>query len=108
MIFHIIGSNRWATATAAGLYEADSLASDGFIHCSTEQQVARVANAGFRGRKDLVVLHIDESRLEAEVRYENLEGGDELFPHIYGSVLTAAVSRVTTFAPGPDGLFEFP
>ena len=52
---------------------------EGFIHCSTADQYTWVANQRFRGRLDLVLLHIDPARLRSEVRYENLEGGTTLF-----------------------------
>ena len=99
---------EWAEAEASGRYEADSLATEGFIHCSLDIQVARVANAAFRGRDGLVVLHIDERLLGANVKYENLEGGDELFPHIYGPLPATAVTKVTPLRVGAGGLFEFP
>ena len=106
-IFHITGSSEWAHAQAAGAYEGDTLSAEGFIHCSTEVQVAFVANAIYRGRGDLVVLHVDEARLLAPVKYENVEGGVELFPHIYGPLNLDAVITVTKFTPGPDGEFSF-
>ena len=108
MIFHITTEAQWVAARKRGAYEADSLATDGFIHCSDEHQVARVGNAGFRGRTGLVVLHIDEQRVNADVRYENLEGGEETFPHLYGPLPVDAVIAVSPFIAGPNGDFTFP
>jgi uncharacterized protein (DUF952 family) len=108
MIFHITTAAEWSAAGDDGHYRPDSLLSDGFIHCSDQTQVARVANAGFRGRANLVVLHIDIARVTAEIRYENLEGGEELFPHVYGPLPVGAVSRVTRLELGRRGAFEFP
>jgi uncharacterized protein (DUF952 family) len=81
---------------------------DGFIHCSTRDQVIKVANARFRGREGLVLLLIDTDRVGPEIVYENLEGGSELFPHIYGELNTDAVAEVASFEPGSDGFFELP
>ncbi len=94
-LLHITSAAAWADAQAGGAYTAGSLASEGFIHCSDPHQVAWVANQRFRGRTDLIVLHIDPARLGAEIRYENLEGGSELFPHVYGPIPCAAVVDVT-------------
>jgi uncharacterized protein (DUF952 family) len=105
MIFHITSRAAWDAALGAGIYEADSLATEGFIHCSTAEQYIWVANQRFRGRTDLVLLHIDEKRLRAEVRYENLEGGEKLFPHVYGAIPITAVLNVTPFLPTVDGTF---
>lgn len=108
MIFHITSRKDWESALGAGIYEADSLATEGFVHCSTADQYVWVANQRFRGRQDLVLLHIDPARLRSEVRYENLDGGVDLFPHVYGAIPIGAVLNVTALLPGPDGTFGGP
>ncbi len=108
MIYHIARRSDWAAALAAGQYTADSLASQGFIHCSTRGQVLPVAGRIFAGQAGLVLLAIEESALAAPVRYENLEGGSELFPHIYGPLNLEAVRQAVEFAPGEDGSFHWP
>jgi len=105
-IFHITTRAAWDEARAAGRYTADSLHTEGFIHCSQADQVTWVANTRFRGRTDLVLLHVDEAAVGAEVRRENLEGGTTLFPHIYGPLPVRAVMQVTPMTPSPDGTFE--
>ena len=105
MIFHITSAATWDAARASGGYTADSLATEGFIHCSEANQYCWVANQRFRGRQDLVLLHIDETRLEAPVQRENLEGGERLFPHVYGTLNLDAVLRVTPFRPAATGEF---
>jgi uncharacterized protein (DUF952 family) len=105
LILHLAAAEAWAEATRAGVYRADSLVTEGFIHCSDPHQVVRVANARFRNRRDLMLLQIAVACLEAPLRYENLEGGDELFPHIYGPLPLSAVVRATPFPPGGDGMF---
>lgn len=92
---HITTADAWADAIATGAYTADSLASEGFIHCSEEPQLAGVVQKHFAGRTGLLLLHIDLTRLDAEVRYENFEGGTELFPHVYGEIPVSAVVDVT-------------
>jgi prephenate dehydrogenase/uncharacterized protein (DUF952 family) len=106
LVFHITTRAAWDDAVAAGAYTADSLATEGFIHCSQAEQVAWVANMRFRDRRDLVLLHVDEARVGAEVRRENLEGGTQLFPHVYGPIPLHAVIAVTPFLPSPDGTFD--
>ncbi|MDJ0865402.1 MAG: DUF952 domain-containing protein [Myxococcota bacterium] len=107
-LLHIAARSDWEAARAAGRYEADSLASEGFIHCSTAAQVVRVADERFAGRRDLVLLCIDPARTGAPLRWENCEGGDEDFPHLYGALPTAAVVAALPFAAGPDGRFALP
>jgi uncharacterized protein (DUF952 family) len=105
-MFHITTRRAWAHAQAAGVYTADSLASEGFIHCSDADQIAWVANTRFHGRTDLVVLHVCEDALDAPVRRENLEGGAWLFPHVYGPIAVDAVTAVTPLSPAHDGTFD--
>jgi len=70
--------------------------------------VLRVANARFAGARDLVLLCVSVPRLDAPLRYEPGDpGSDELFPHLYGPLATAAVDRALAFTEGPGG-FVFP
>ena len=94
-------------------YAPDSLRSEGFIHCSTPAQVIDTANRFYRGQDDLVVLHIDESRLTAELKYEasamaHGEAAGELFPHLYGKLNVEAVERVVELRCEADGTFQLP
>ena len=108
ILYHITRRSDWTAALAAGSYTADSLATEGFIHCSTPQQVIATANRLFHDRHDLVLLGIDSARVEAEIRHENLEGGTDLFPHVYGALTIASVTAVYDFPPRDDGRFELP
>lgn len=108
IILHITTSEEWRQAVEMGVYQAASLSSEGFIHCSRPEQVLQVANTLFRGKAGLVLLCIDRNQVAAPIQDENLEGGEDRFPHIYGSLNLDAVRQVVNFLPGPDGLFELP
>jgi uncharacterized protein (DUF952 family) len=108
VIVHITSRKEWEAAQVAGLYRADSLASEGFIHCSRPSQVIRVANERFHGRPDLLLLVIDPERVTAELRFEDCYESGDLFPHIYGPLPQAAVVRVVDFPAEPDGCFTLP
>jgi len=105
-IFHVTTRAAWEQALEAGSYEGDTLATEGFIHCSTEEQLPRVVRERFAGRDDLVVLRIDPRWVLAEIRRENLEGGDEPFPHIYGALDAGAVNCVFPLVVDAAGEFE--
>jgi uncharacterized protein (DUF952 family) len=106
IVFHITA--REAFRKEAASYSPERFQAEGFIHCSTPDQVVKVANARFRGQTGLVLLCIETDKVKAEILYENLEGGQELFPHIYGELNTDAVVQVADFAPGTDGYFTLP
>ena len=108
IILHITTRSRWEQALAAGSYRGDTLETQGFIHGSRPHQVLAVADTLFHGRTDLVLLCIDGAKVRAEIREENLEGGQERYPHIYGPLNLDAVLEVADFPPRPDGSFDLP
>ena len=100
-------------ALGRGSYVHDSLRAEGFIHCSTIAQVIDTANRFYRGQEDLVVLCIEESRLNAELKYEaptmrHDEPAGALFPHLYGELNIDAVVRMVALPCKADGSFQLP
>jgi uncharacterized protein (DUF952 family) len=112
-IFHVTTEATWRAAQAAGEHRVStrgrSLEDEGFIHCSDAHQVSGVAGALYGDAEEpLVVLEIDVDRLEAEVCYENLEGGTDLFPHVYGPLPVGAVVSALPLRRDATGSFPFP
>jgi uncharacterized protein (DUF952 family) len=105
IVFHITEGEAWDRAQQTGEYEAESLATEGFIHCSTEPQLARTAERFYRGRSGLVLLAIETDRLRAPLRWEGADG--DLFPHIYGPLNTDAVLAMSPMRARADGTFEY-
>ena len=105
-VFHIAERREFAAALDAGSYEAGTLLAEGFIHCSTREQVPRTAARFFAGRAGLVVLCIDAKALGEHLRYEPADG--ELFPHCYAAIPLGAISAVIDFPCRADGSFELP
>ncbi|AFY91708.1 DUF952 domain-containing protein [Chamaesiphon minutus] len=106
-ILHITQRDLWTKAKNLGSYNSDTLATEGFIHCSTLAQVVGSANRFFKGLKDLVILVIDVDRVTPEIRYEGADPNN-LFPHIYGELNIDAVIRVVDLESDADGLFILP
>lgn len=107
MIYHIAKLKEFELSKGQGIYFPAQFLQDGFIHCSTKNQVVAVANYWFLNSTDLVLLEIDEHLLKAEVNYENLEGGQDLFPHVYGEIPLSVISRYSYFVPNLSG-YSFP
>ncbi|MCZ2127637.1 MAG: DUF952 domain-containing protein [Anaerolineales bacterium] len=104
MIFHIASKEDWNAAQDAGEYAPSSLRTEGFIHFSTQRQIAQVAAAFYRGRADLILLSADETKLSAELKWEAPAGPpadnisqDDLFPHLYGALNLDAVISAEEF-----------
>jgi uncharacterized protein (DUF952 family) len=86
--------DAWQQALKDNFYQADSLASEGFIHSSTLPQVPGVLNRYYQGQTNLVLLHIDESKLQVPLRYELAPSVNEMFPHIFGKLNIDSVVSV--------------
>ena len=108
-LVHLCGADEWSRACQEGAIlpqSTDGVA--GFIHLSTPQQVHLPANRLYRGRSDLLMLHIDAGLLDSPVRWEPGVSTDPtamVFPHLYGPLPLRAVMRVTDYRPGRDGAF---
>jgi uncharacterized protein (DUF952 family) len=110
-ILHISTEAEWTAARRAGEVRTStrhrSLEEEGFIHCSSDDQVLDVANAFYADVDEpLVVLRIAVDRLPAPVRWENVDGGAESFPHVYGPVPVEAVVSVSPLHQADDGAFQ--
>ena len=87
-LFHIVDRRTWDAAVAAGEYVPERFAADGFVHLCFADQVARVANARYRDLPDPVVVELDPAVLDVVV--EPGDDTEELFPHVYRPIPTAA------------------
>jgi uncharacterized protein (DUF952 family) len=96
IIYHITTAEEWKTAEQEGFYEAPSLKSEGFIHCSEENQIAGVLERYFEGQTDLVKLVIDTDKLKSRYVQEWSPSIRDTFPHIYGPINLDAVEEVVS------------
>lgn len=93
VLYHIARESDWQRAQTQGVYIVESLRSEGFIHLAYAHQVHGVYQRYYQGQTNLWLLHIAPERLRPELREENLYGGQELFPHLYGALALSAVSQ---------------
>jgi uncharacterized protein (DUF952 family) len=113
VLYHIATAGDWAQAQRDGEYRISTrgrtLAEEGFIHTSTASQVIPVANAFYRDEPaDLLLLVLDPARIGAEIRWDQVPGSAEPFPHIYGPLPVAAVRQAVPFERDESGHFRFP
>ncbi|MBL8696999.1 MAG: DUF952 domain-containing protein [Alphaproteobacteria bacterium] len=108
LIFHVCRSAEWGTAEASGRYEGSSQdRADGFIHFSDASQVVASVAKHRAGQDGLVIVEVDASRVGSGLKWEPSRGG-KLFPHVYGGLPLAAVTRVAPLPLGADGRHVFP
>ena len=89
MIYHLTEPDRWSQSVAEGVHTGSTrgveLAQEGYIHCSTAAQWPGVVERFYGDAAELLLLHVDESKLDAPLIYEQLGEAAESFPHIYGA-----------------------
>ena len=95
MIYHVTNKNEWELALKKGFFDEPSLYTEGFIHNSTESQVNGVLERYYKDQTDLLLLHIDESKLIAELKFELAPSVNELFPHVFGNINLDAIVQIT-------------
>ena len=116
MIFHITSYEAWSEAEMNGEYLAESLKTEGFIHCSTLAQVLPVADLYYKGQTGLVLLVIEPALLSSDLKWEPPAGGGpppgvpvgDQFPHIYGPINLNAVLKTAELESNSDGVFTLP
>ena len=108
LIYHLLPAARWAAQPPDEPYAGDTLATEGFIHCTAEpERLPAVANAFYRAAPGPhVILCIRAAAVTSEVRWEAADG--QRFPHIYGSLNLDAVVGVLEFPRAGDGTFLTP
>ena len=106
-IFHLAMPDDWAAAFAGGEYTMSTrgvtLEQEGFIHCSTREQMQDTANRFYGDLDQLVVLTIDPLLVPSPIVFEPpAPDVDVLFPHIYGPLPIAAVNLASAWVRSPD------
>jgi uncharacterized protein (DUF952 family) len=102
--YHLVRAEAWAAADPDRPYEASSLASEGFIHC-TDGAGEMVATANRHYRDDpsaFLVLTIDLDAAGNPWRIEDERG---IYPHVFGPIERAAVTRVGPMPRDAEGRF---
>lgn len=93
-ILHIATPSEWAAATKTGQVAPPSLGTEGFVHCSTRDQLAGTLARHFAGAGPLVLLVLDEAAIAGDLRWEESLPGQPPFPHVYAPIPVASVTSV--------------
>ncbi len=102
--YHLVPAEAWAVADVDRPYEAPSLVSEGFIHCTDgASEMVATANRHYRADpRPFLVLTIDLDAAGSPWRLED-EGG--IFPHVFGPIERVAIISVTPIPRDDDGQF---
>ena len=107
-IFHLTTPAAWDEAALTGEYRPASLASEGFIHASTEQQLVATANRHFAHLSSVLLLKIDCDHLRPRIVWEKSPHSETPFPHLYGPLNVDAVVATSPWKRDDQDRFSDP
>ncbi|MBL0107320.1 MAG: DUF952 domain-containing protein [Ignavibacteria bacterium] len=108
MIYHITHKSDWLNTFGKEFYEPSSIVKEGFIHCSPAEKILDSCNNFFKHETGLLILCIDESKLRAEIKWEDLYDTGFNFPHIYGKLNKDAVIKTAEIGTDINDEFMLP
>lgn len=108
LVYKVCTETLWADAVRAGAFKGAPVdLADGYIHLSTQEQLAETLRRHFAGQSGLVLVEVDAARLGDTLKWEPSRGG-ALFPHLYGDLDPAAVRQVQPLLLTKDGGHQIP
>jgi uncharacterized protein (DUF952 family) len=102
--FHLVPVDVWSGTDATQPYEAGSLATEGFIHCTDgEAELIATANRHYReDERPFLALTVDLDRVGAPW---TIEDPGRIYPHVHGPIDRAAILDARPVERGADGRF---
>jgi uncharacterized protein (DUF952 family) len=81
-IFHLTSPAEWAAAQQTGEVVPAGFPTEGFVHCSTTEQLASTIERHLPDADELVLLRLDPTSIASDLRWEEGRPGVD-FPHVY-------------------------
>ena len=93
LIYHIVTPETWEKFKDEYDYEAESLTTEGFIHCSYRSQLDEVLARYYKNAGKVLILSINPHLLTSELIAEP-STNREIYPHIYGKINKTSIVDV--------------
>ena len=93
-IYHIVLPGVWEEFKDKEFYYAESLETEGFIHCSFAEQLEAVLERYYKDADEVLILEIETDKLTSKLVNEP-STNDEIYPHIYGEINTDSIVKIT-------------
>lgn len=93
LIYHIVLPEDWENFKDKDFYEAESLQTEGFIHCSFAAQLETVLQRYYKDTEKVLILTIETEKLESKLVAET-STNNENYPHIYGRINRDAIIKI--------------
>ena len=94
VIYHIVTPAEWQRWADSPVYEAVSLHTEGFIHCSMAMQIPPVLDRYYTNVSELLLLHLDTEQLGDKLVFEP-STNEEIYPHLYAPIDKKAIVEIT-------------
>jgi uncharacterized protein (DUF952 family) len=108
LIFKICHESEWRAGERAGRYDGTAKdKADGFLHFSTQDQLAGTLTKWYADATDLVLVAVDADALGDKLKWEPSRDG-ALFPHLYASLPLSAAKWTGDIARDAQGGFVLP
>jgi uncharacterized protein (DUF952 family) len=100
--FHLVPVEVWAAADRGQPYAAESLATEGFIHCTDgEPEVAATFDRHYAADpRSFLAVTVDLDAVGVPWRFDD---PGSPYPHVYGPIPWPAVLATRRVDRGPDG-----
>lgn len=105
LIYHLILPKEWEKTLNKSSYAPASLAEEGFIHFSTQEQVLRTAERFYGDQSEMVVLEVSEKQVKPHLKWETADG--EQFPHVYSGLPLEAIANTRVIWKNKAGTWEW-
>lgn len=106
--YKVLSGPQMAELEAQGTFAGAPVdLADGYIHLSTEAQLAETVAKHFAGQDDLHIVAVDLEALGGAVKWEPSRGG-QLFPHIYAALPLSVVVAYGPLERDESGAIRLP
>jgi uncharacterized protein (DUF952 family) len=104
LTWHLSPEPHWTAHAGKASYTPERFAEEGFIHCTNgDERLIEVGNRYYTADpRPFLTLQVDLDAAGSPAIYEDQE---QVYPHIYGELDTAAVRQVRRIVRAADGTF---
>ncbi len=102
LVFHVVSRRKWPSLNKGGVYQPEDFAETGTVICVDAPGLEEYLNSEYQGRKNLLILVIDSSRLMARPKREK----DSSRVTVEAGINLDAILDKIRIDCNPDGLFS--
>ena len=106
MIAHCMKKSSWEKLKDEAYWGQQNIDNGGFVHCSQIKYLWRVLPNFEREKEELVIICMDEEKIESEIKYEDDGNYGRTYPHVYGLINNNAVTMVLDYLKDENGHYK--